>query len=109
MNVKVSHAPPVPDSWPLITGDILTNVRAALDHAIYPHVRATAPSSAPHRIQYPIVDTADDFVSKTTGWFTPEVRAVAEDRSPISAITPAITRHGYCESWSTSTSIASSW
>lgn len=82
INVKVSQAPPVPDSWPLITGDILTNVRAALDHAFYPHVRATAPSVAPWRIQYPIFDTADDFASKTTGWFTLEVRAVFEDSQP---------------------------
>ncbi|MGW4717724.1 hypothetical protein [Nocardia sp. NPDC004260] len=27
----------VPDEWGLITGDALTNSRAALDHAVYPH------------------------------------------------------------------------
>ncbi|MGK8521108.1 hypothetical protein ACRS6B_05895 [Nocardia asteroides] len=27
----------VPDDWALITGDALTNLRAALDHAVYPH------------------------------------------------------------------------
>jgi hypothetical protein len=53
-----------------------------LGHAIYPHVRATAPSVTPWRIQYPIFDTADNFASKTTGWFTPEVRAVVEDSQP---------------------------
>ena len=47
INVTVSQAPPVPDSWPLITGDILTNVRASLDHAIYPHVREIAPHVPP--------------------------------------------------------------
>ncbi|MEU2034042.1 hypothetical protein [Nocardia amamiensis] len=27
----------VPDDWALITGDALTNLRAALDHSVYPH------------------------------------------------------------------------
>jgi hypothetical protein len=82
INVKVSQAPPVPDSWGLITGDVLTNVRAALDHAIYPHVRRTAPTFSPRRIQYPIFDSADDFAAKTVRWFSPEVRGVVEESQP---------------------------
>ena len=38
VTVSVKQAPPIPDDWALITGDILTNVRAALDHAVFPHI-----------------------------------------------------------------------
>jgi hypothetical protein len=38
VTVTVTQAPSIPDDWALITGDILTNVRAALDHAVFPHI-----------------------------------------------------------------------
>ena len=40
--VKVTEAPPIPGTWALITGDILTNIRAALDHAVFPQFRHIA-------------------------------------------------------------------
>jgi hypothetical protein len=79
--VKVIAAPPIPDSWALITGDILTNVRAALDHAVFPHVQATNPDVPSHRIQYPIEDDEARFESKAT-WFADNIRQVVEDSQP---------------------------
>jgi hypothetical protein len=43
VTVTVTEAPATPDSWALITGDILTNLRACLDHAVFPHIRAKKP------------------------------------------------------------------
>ena len=43
INVTVTEAPRVPDLWPLIAGDILTNLRGALDHAVFPHISAMKP------------------------------------------------------------------
>jgi hypothetical protein len=59
--VKVAKAPPIPSSWALITGDIMTNVRAVLDHAVFHHVRQHAPAVKPWRIQYPIEDSKEQF------------------------------------------------
>lgn len=53
--VTVLHAAPIPDDWPLITGDVVTNLRAALDHAIYPHVKSRHPDLGDPRIQFPIM------------------------------------------------------
>ena len=78
VTVKVTDAPPIPDTWPLITGDILTNVRAALDHAVFPHVQATDPDEKPWRIQYPIEDTDTRFEDKSGGWFAGDVRDAGE-------------------------------
>lgn len=46
-----------PPSWSLIIGDILTNLRAALDHAVYGHamLRQTLTEDQEKRINYPIV------------------------------------------------------
>jgi hypothetical protein len=44
ITVTVTQAPPIPDDWALIGGDILTNVRADLDHAVFRHIRANKPS-----------------------------------------------------------------
>ncbi len=86
--VKVTEAPPIPGTWALITGDILTNIRAALDHAVFPHVCATNPAVPSHRIQYPIEDTAAGFESKAT-WFAGDVRQVIEDSQPYQKDDPS--------------------
>ncbi|GFG84321.1 hypothetical protein [Mycolicibacter algericus] len=86
--VKVTEAPAVPDSWPLIMGDILTNVRAALDHAIFPHVRDRAPDVKPRRIQYPILDSAEAFEQRVGTWFSGDVRRIVEDSQPYVSDNP---------------------
>lgn len=86
--VKVAEgAPAVPESWALTAGDVLTNARAALDHAVYPHVSATAPSVARWKIQHPIVDTEAAFEVKA-GWFADGVRQIVEDSQPYKASDP---------------------
>lgn len=79
---KVQEAPPIPSSWPVICGDVFTNVRAALDHAVFHHVRAQAPSVASHYIQFPIVDDPQDFVAKATGRFDARVYGLIEGAQP---------------------------
>jgi hypothetical protein len=56
-----TEAPPIPDTWAVITGDVLNNARAALDHAIFPHVSANRPGLKPQDIQYPIWDAKANF------------------------------------------------
>jgi hypothetical protein len=53
-----------PGSWALITGDILTNLRAALDHSNYPHLKCRKPALPDFQIQFPIVDDETAFDSK---------------------------------------------
>ncbi len=87
--VKATRCDPVPESWALMTGDFLTNARAALDHAIYQHVRAQNPSIPPHRIQYPILDSAQDFATRMSGRFSPSVRPYVEDAQPYQSSDPS--------------------
>ncbi|OBG41401.1 hypothetical protein A5671_01320 [Mycolicibacter heraklionensis] len=86
---KVAAAPTIPDSWALITGDVLTNANAALDHAIYQHVREQNPSIPPHRIQYPILDDPQEFAARTSGRFGAEVLSLIEDAQPFHWSNPA--------------------
>lgn len=53
--VHIKETPP--QSWGLILGDILTNLRAALDHAVYGHAaaRQLLTEEQEKRISYPIV------------------------------------------------------
>ena len=88
LRAVVTAAPPIPESWALITGDILTNARAALDHAVFPHILGKKPTLKPQEINYPICDRKDQFVSKA-GWFTPEVADVVEASQPYHFETPA--------------------
>ena len=88
LRAVVAAAPPIPESWALITGDILTNARAALDHAVFPHIQDKMPTPKPQNIQYPIHDRRNQFVSKV-GWFTPAVADVVEKSQPYHFATPA--------------------
>ena len=50
---------PVPQRWSVLLGDVLTNLRGALDHALWAAVRAhSGQPVAPHRIRFPI-DTSE--------------------------------------------------
>jgi hypothetical protein len=89
IRVKVAEAPSVPESWSLIFGDFLTNMRAALDHAVFPHVREHAPTVPAHRIQYPIFDASDAFEKKVDTWFSDEIRLLVEDSQPYHADDPS--------------------
>jgi hypothetical protein len=81
VTVTVTKAPPIPDSWGLITGDILTNVRAALDHAVFPHIRAKKPDLDRKFIQYPIEDRKEQWENKNR-WFEKPVHKVVGESQP---------------------------
>ncbi|MDC8970840.1 hypothetical protein [Mycobacterium marinum] len=81
VKVIVTQAAPVPDTWALITGDILTNLRATLDHAVFPHIRALKPDLARKYIQYPIEDRKNQW-EPYNRWFTQPVKAVVGASQP---------------------------
>jgi hypothetical protein len=71
--VTIHNKTPTPSSWGLIVGDILTNLRAALDHALFGHAssRKKLTEDEERRLQYPIVTSREN-------WFgAPAVPATA--------------------------------
>ena len=81
VTVTVTQAPPIPEDWALITGDILTNVRAALDHAVFPHIRAKKPDLDQKLIQYPIEDRKAQWENKKK-WFKSPITKVVGQSQP---------------------------
>ncbi|ANO03697.1 hypothetical protein PP571_06175 [Mycobacteroides abscessus] len=81
ITVMVVKAHPIPDDWALITGDILTNIRAALDHAVFPHIRAKKPDLERNLIQYPIEDRKEQWENKKK-WFKSPVTKVIGQSQP---------------------------
>lgn len=58
---------PYPERWSVLIGDILTNLRAALDHAFWVAVVTHSGQPAhPHRVTFPISTNAAAFAQKTT-------------------------------------------
>jgi hypothetical protein len=88
LRAVVTAAPPIPETWAVISGDIFTNARAALDHAVFQHIQAKMPTLPPQKIQYPVHDRPDQFVSMRN-WFNPAVSAVVEKSQPYHFGTPA--------------------
>jgi hypothetical protein len=81
ITVTVTTAPSIPDGWALIAGDILTNARAALDHAVFPHIRAKKPELDRKLIHYPIEDRKEQWENKNR-WFERPVLKVVGDSQP---------------------------
>ena len=54
----------MPDAWGLIIGDVLTNLRAALDHAVYGHAaaRAQLTEAQDKKLQYPVLQDSDQWL-----------------------------------------------
>ncbi|MGV9972431.1 hypothetical protein [Nocardia beijingensis] len=77
----VTKATDVPSEWATIVGDILTNLRAALDHAVYEHVRSVKPNLKVEEIQFPIVDKRSGIENKQR-WFDRPVYRVVNDAQP---------------------------
>ena len=61
VTVRVTQA--LPSEWSLIIGDILTNLRAALDHALFSHAtsRRRLTEDEEKRLQYPIVTERENW------------------------------------------------
>jgi len=80
---------PPPGAWGAIAGDIVTNLRAALDHAMYVVVSnglgGSVPESLERRIQFPIEDTAQGFAGRIQPFrhaLTNETVAILEEHQP---------------------------
>jgi hypothetical protein len=54
----------MPEPWGLIIGDVLTNLRAALDHAVYGHAaaRAQLTEAEEKKLQYPVLQDSDQWL-----------------------------------------------
>ena len=59
--IKMPH----PERWSVLIGDVLTNLRAALDHALWFAVHAhSGPPARPESIEFPIRTTEAKFKGK---------------------------------------------
>ncbi|MFD3594290.1 hypothetical protein ACFWU5_16305 [Nocardia sp. NPDC058640] len=76
--IVVKSAHDQPDEWSTIVGDILTNLRAALDHAVFEHIRAKNPKLPQEKIKFPIVDKRAEMETKARWFDRPIYRAVNE-------------------------------
>jgi len=54
----------MPDTWGLIIGDVLTNLRAALDHAVFGHAAAKTQltEAQEKKLQYPVLQDSDQWL-----------------------------------------------
>jgi hypothetical protein len=78
----------MPDTWPLIVGDVLTNLRAALDHAVFGHAsaRQTLTRAQERALNYPIITIATDWPNarnKLVPFVDPNVLNVIEQSQPF--------------------------
>ena len=77
-----------PDIWPVMIGDILTNLRAALDHSIFGHA-ASRTVLKPHQerdMHFPILTDSTKWPgiqSKLAPLLDPAVLAVVEQSQPF--------------------------
>ncbi|MFV9454734.1 hypothetical protein ACNJ7E_14970 [Rhodococcus sp. NM-2] len=67
-----------PNEWGLILGDILTNLRAALDHTLFSHIsaRQTLTDQEAKSIQFPILDDVskwEKWEKRNADWVEPAV------------------------------------
>lgn len=59
MHWHLAEAAPIPERWGVLLGDVLTNLRAALDHAMWAAVyQHSGPPARPQVVQFPIVGEA---------------------------------------------------
>ncbi|MGV0796229.1 hypothetical protein ABQF26_04645 [Mycolicibacterium elephantis] len=93
VKVHVRVKEQTPDTWPLIVGDVLTNLRAALDHAVYGHAssrRALTPAQE-KSLNYPIITIATDWPNhrnRLAQFLDTNVLNVIEDSQPFKAGDP---------------------
>jgi hypothetical protein len=61
MEWRINISQPYPERWSVLIGDVLTNLRAALDHTLWAAVELhSGPPANPHRIQFPITSKPKD-------------------------------------------------
>jgi hypothetical protein len=89
--LRVKEEPP--SDWGLIVGDILTNLRAALDHAVFGHAdrRMVLTPRQEKELNYPIIPISTDWPShrnRLTQLMDPNVLNVIEQSQPYHDATP---------------------
>lgn len=93
VNFRVNVKRPPPENWGLIVGDILTNLRAALDHALFGHAaaRQTLTAAQERALQYPLIAKASEWLSaqaKLAPFTEPAVLQVIKDSQPFKVERP---------------------
>ncbi|MFI7192524.1 hypothetical protein ACIBQ0_22540 [Nocardia nova] len=83
----VKKATDVPEDWATVVGDILTNLRAALDHSVYEHIHRVRPGLRYDEVQFPIVDDRAGMANKRKRFSRP-VYIVVNDAQPYRAAQP---------------------
>ncbi|MGV0808562.1 hypothetical protein [Mycolicibacterium setense] len=89
--VKIKEAPPA--DWGLIVGDVLSNLRAALDHALFGHAssRQALTEDQERALQYPVVTDATKWPraqAKLAPFVDPAVLQAIEDSQPFKVQLP---------------------
>lgn len=83
---RIMVATPLPAHWSLLIGDIVHNLRSALDNLAFALVSANVPTlSRPDRVQFPIFESEVEFVRKRAryiGGMDPAAQAVIERLQP---------------------------
>ncbi|MGW4526949.1 hypothetical protein [Amycolatopsis sp. NPDC004378] len=78
---------PLPEAWGVLLGDVLTNLRAALDHTMWTAVlNHSGPPAKPNQVQFPVATRAvsfNDAARKLKSLVSPEVWAVIESLQPF--------------------------
>ncbi|MFD6356632.1 hypothetical protein [Nocardia tengchongensis] len=92
-------APPT-EEWGLVVGDILTNLRHSLDHALFGHITARHPNLTERerqKIQYPAVkeptkwrEQEKRYADPTDPWVAAPVWAVIEANQPFHIPDPSL-------------------
>ncbi|QNJ91530.1 hypothetical protein HZU40_09645 [Mycolicibacterium fluoranthenivorans] len=90
---KIHIKEQMPATWGLVVGDILTNLRAALDHAIFGHAAARAEvagtpltTAQERNLNFPVITIANDWPNqrnRLAPLLDPAVLAVVENWQPF--------------------------
>lgn len=87
MQWHVDLSRPYPERWSVLIGDVLTNLRAALDHVLWAAVELhSGPPANPNRVQFPITTKPRDFrraAADLQALVAPEVWDVIEKLQPF--------------------------
>ncbi len=94
----------LPTEWGLLVGDILTNLRAALDHALFGHITARHPSrevSAEYPVPPPCreVEGGEPAQGSTRSGSCRRLPTASAQRNPSIARSARIIRSGCSTSW----------
>jgi len=85
LRIKQSY----PERWSVLIGDVLTNLRAALDHTLWEAVLThSGPPAKPQQVQFPIATAADKFRQPTADLaplVSPKVWELVESVQPFHA------------------------